>query len=61
MSVGQSKLDKVLAEAREYKAKREEGYREKALNLSPFSYQVLSDFCTDICKETWQPWAPVFP
>ncbi|GIU01953.1 YajD family HNH nuclease [Shewanella algidipiscicola] len=33
---GQSKLDKVLAEAREYKAKRETGYREQALKLYPW-------------------------
>ncbi|WP_299787943.1 YajD family HNH nuclease [uncultured Shewanella sp.] len=33
---GQSKLDRVLAEAREYKAKRETGYREQALKLYPW-------------------------
>jgi hypothetical protein len=33
---GQSKLDKVLADAREYKAKRESGYREQALKLYPW-------------------------
>ena len=34
--VGESKLDKVLAEARDYKAKRETGYREQALKLYPW-------------------------
>lgn len=33
---GQSKLDKVLEAAREYKAKRETGYREQALKLYPW-------------------------
>ncbi|QIR14114.1 YajD family HNH nuclease [Shewanella aestuarii] len=33
---GESKLDKVLAEARDYKAKREKGYREQALKLYPW-------------------------
>jgi hypothetical protein len=33
---GQSKLDKVLAEANEYKASREKGYREQALKLYPW-------------------------
>lgn len=33
---GQSKLDKVLADAREYKAKRDGGYREQALKLYPW-------------------------
>lgn len=32
---GQSKLDRILAEQREYIAKRETGYREKALKLYP--------------------------
>jgi hypothetical protein len=31
-----SKLDKVLAEQREYNAKREKGYREQALKLYPW-------------------------
>ena len=31
-----SKLDRVLAEQREYIAKREQGYREKALKLYPW-------------------------
>lgn len=32
----QSKLDRVLAEQREYIAKREKGYREQALKLYPW-------------------------
>ncbi|GGY89177.1 MULTISPECIES: YajD family HNH nuclease [Shewanella] len=32
----QSKLDRVLAEAREYRANREKGYREQALKLYPW-------------------------
>ena len=31
-----SKLDQVLAQAREYQATREQGYREKALKLYPW-------------------------
>jgi len=34
--VGESTLDKVLAEARDYKAKRQTGYREQALKLYPW-------------------------
>ena len=33
---GQSKLDQVLAQEREYRAKREGGYREQALKLYPW-------------------------
>lgn len=33
---GKSKLDRVLAEQREYIAKREKGYREQALKLYPW-------------------------
>ena len=36
MSANESKLDKVLAEARDYKASREKGYREQALKLYPW-------------------------
>ena len=32
----QSKLDRVLAQAREYQASREKGYREQALKLYPW-------------------------
>tara|TARA_R110001592_G_scaffold52511_14_gene160744 strand:+ start:14281 stop:14664 length:384 start_codon:yes stop_codon:yes gene_type:complete len=31
-----SKLDRVLAEQRDYNAKREKGYREQAINLYPW-------------------------
>lgn len=36
MPANESKLDKVLAEARDYKASREKGYREQALKLYPW-------------------------
>ena len=35
-NTGPSKLDRVLAEQREYIAKRERGYREQALKLYPW-------------------------
>ncbi len=34
--VSSSKLDKVLAEQRDYNAKREKGYREQAIKLYPW-------------------------
>ena len=54
---GQSKLDQVLAQEREYRAKREGGYREQALKLYPwicgrctreFTSKNLSEFTTEI-------------
>ena len=34
--VGTSKVDRILAEQRDYIAKREQGYRERALKLYPW-------------------------